>query len=119
MPKWVQLPGNLGLDPEFSPEEVVRCLEVAQDVRIVGRGFIRGDQPAVHELKLAVLDQTFDCFAVLLQLQAHVVSTEISDVAQRVCVLLVSLQLREDILEYERDLLEVLVIRLQPPCVHV
>jgi len=53
------LPGDPRLDSKLLPKEVVRHLEVAEDIAVVGTGLISGDHSAVNQLELLIRHQDF------------------------------------------------------------
>ena len=68
------------------------CLEVTQDICIVGRRLIVGDQTSMYYLKLALIDQRFDLIFFLLT-DFVVIPSEECDVAESVGIRRVLAQL--------------------------
>lgn len=120
VPKRIQLPAYFGNDPKLLLQEVMRYLEVSQDVRVVSRCFIGGHEPAMDNLKLARRDKLFYLGPVAVVIKASIPPAEECNVTHRVCVLLVFLELSEHRVKYLVHLsVVVLVVGLQPAGIHV
>ena len=90
--EWVKLPADSRCDAKFLHQKVMSCLEVTQDICIVGRRLIVGDQTSMYYLKLALIDQRFDLIFFLLT-DFVVIPSEECDVAESVGIRRVLAQL--------------------------